>query len=185
MAYAIVVSMLLFLLAAALLPIASGLTDFTRNGTDQKISYIDAKSSIEYAKAVLYYKVNTTGQSVGSFYVTGAPNSDGVIQFAFANGTPAGGASTYAVCTYDDTTKDITIEANTSRLGYQSESLTYTTVYTPPVPTGTFTEIPDYIQIGRQYGDNAILVPLSNGTDQLDCDVLIKDTLDLYSNTNI
>lgn len=185
MAFAIVVSALLFLLAAALLPIALSQTYFSRNGTDQKISYIDAKSSIEYAKAVLFHKLNTVGESVVSFYVTGAPNSAGVIQFEYTDGVAPGGTTTYAVCTYDDTNNAITIAADTSRLGFDGANLTYTTVYIPAGGSDPGELPPGFVQVGGNMGGYALVNGANhfvNAGDPVPYPVVFKSTVILDGN---
>lgn len=152
--YVLVVGTLLFLLAAALLPIASGLTEATANSADGKISYIDAKSAIEYAKAVMDRQI-AADNKLQSFYVTGAPAADGTIAFDYVLGTPSATDSYYALCTVTEDT--VRIDAATSRLDRQGSSLDLLYGYTPGTKTVMQTIPTGYAQIGEYIGDDLVL----------------------------
>ena len=113
LSYVLVAGVLLFVLAAALLPVASGITTSSLYSADHKISYIDAKSAIEYAKAVLKHKIEN-GEELTGFYVTALPDGNGGLDFAFADGTPPNPEEAYAVCTVDGDERRVTIDAQGS-----------------------------------------------------------------------
>lgn len=155
LSYVLIAGVLLFVLAAALLPVASGITKSSVYSADHKISYIDAKSAIEYAKAVIKHKIET-GDELSSFYVEALPDGSGGLDFTYINGAAPSPGDAYAVCVIDEDENKVTIEAQGSRLGYQGSFLGVTLELTPGM--SVLESIPaGYAQVGNALGDDLVL----------------------------
>lgn len=144
LAYVIVISAALMILAAGLLTAATFNVDASQNSLEGRQAYLDAKSSIEFGRA--YLKLHPTS---GSFSIVKTDTETG---FAIKLGAQR---EADAITFYDSTQKVMNAAAqyNSSdrvrRLGYQ-----YTVTQTPP--TQPIKSIPEYLVTGSNFGSQYV-----------------------------